>query len=194
VLRDLKANPWAIIRAHHATYINARTGRPRWQDYVVFDLSPLLVAFGCVKLHLKLSLGASTGLLTASALLGALLFGVMLQISDRALSWADNPPEPGPDTTEHVGFLRELAANAGYASLVCIVAAGAYVVAATTSHLKLEVATAVGLALGWHLVLVLMMVMKRVFALTESRLIRVEAGVDRNVVPHRRRARNSNPR
>lgn len=188
---DLKASPWSIIRAHQRTYVSARSGRPRWQDYAVFDASPILVALICVRLHLKLSVGASAGLLSASALLSALLFGVMLQISDRALSLADDPPEPGRDTTEHVLFLKELAANAGYAALVCIAAAGAYIVASTTSHLKLEIATAIGLALGWHLVLVLVMVMKRVFALTESRLNRVQTGADRNVLPHRKRAGKS---
>jgi hypothetical protein len=191
---SFKANPWFIIRAHHRTYVDAATNRPRWQDYVAFDLSPLIVAGASIALHLKLSVGASAGLLSASALLSALLFGVMLQVAERAMDWADDPPEPGVETAEHVRFLRELGANAGYAALTCIVAAGAFVVAATTAHRKLEIATAVGLALGWHLALVLMMVIKRVFALTENRLNRVQTGAGRTVVPHRRQAPGSRPR
>src|SRR5690349_7455092 len=98
---NLKANPWSIISAQHRTYVDAATDRARWQDYLLFDGSPLVVAALSIAFHLKLSVGASAGLLSASALLSALLFGVMLQVAERAMDWADDPPEPGRETTEH---------------------------------------------------------------------------------------------
>jgi hypothetical protein len=172
----MKANPLSLVRAHWATYVDARTGRVRWQDHAIFEGIPVLVIVGCGAASVHLSTITATGLLTASGLLSALLFGVMLQISARAMDWADTSPEPSKETSEHANYLRELAANAAYASLVCIVAAIIFVVAATASKQVLEVASAIGLALGAHLVLVLMMVMKRVFALTDERLIRARTG------------------
>lgn len=182
-----KINPWNIIRAQHETYVDVNSGRGRVRDYILFDGLPILVFAFCLWRDVRLSAGASNALLTASGLLAALLFGVMLQISDRAMGWADSSPEPSKATTDHARFLRELAANSGYASLVCIAAAIAYVIASTTGHAKLEVASAFGLALGSHVALVLLMVMKRVFALTEERLTRARTGADRTVVPHKRR-------
>ena len=173
---DLKISPWRLIRAQHETYVSARNNKARLRDYLLFDGTPLAVGGLCAWRSVKLSSAASGALLTASLLLSALLFGVMLQITQRAVDWAHDPPAQGKETTEHALFLRELAANAGYASLVCVAASIAFVVATTTGHIKLVIASAVGLALGEHLILVLLMVMKRVFALTEERLNRVRTG------------------
>jgi hypothetical protein len=182
-----KASPWPLLRAQHSTYVDARTGRGRPLDYLVFYGLPAGVAGVSIWRHVHLSPAASAALLATLGLLAGLLFGVMLQISDRAMSWTDNPPERGEETTQHVTFLRELAANSGYASLVCLAAAAAFAVATTTAHLKLEIASAVGLALGTHLVLVLLMVMKRVYLLTLGRLDQVQTmgpKAGENVVPH----------
>jgi hypothetical protein len=84
------------------------------------------------------------------------------------MTWADRTFT----TSEHAIFLREIAANAGYASLVSLVTAVGYVLVDVANGLVLRVASAIALALGVHLVLVLFMVMKRVFALTENRLNR----------------------
>jgi hypothetical protein len=175
---SLKASPWPLISAHYSTYTDARTGAPRWQDHGVFEVIPLLVLIGCIVREVELGTIASAGLLTASSLLSALLFGVMLQVSERAMDWADSHPTPSKATTDHARYLKELAANAGYASLVCIAAAIVYVVAATTSGWTLRIASALGLAIGVHLTLVLLMVMKRVFALTQERLNRAQTGAD----------------
>jgi hypothetical protein len=133
----------------------------------------------CIWQDVHLGATTATALLTATSLLSALLFGVMLQISGRAMDWADSKPEPGKSTSDHAQYLEELAANAGYASLVCIVDAIVFVVAATASKRLLEAASGIGLALGAHLVLVLLMVMKRVFALTQERLIKARTGAER---------------
>ncbi len=202
MLGSAKISPWRIVRAQHGTYVNARTGRPHWPDYAVFYGMPLLTVAICLWRDVELSVAAATALLTASGLLGALLFGVMLQVSDRAMSWVDQGPTKSKQTSDHAAFLNELAANAGYASLICIASAAAYVMAVTSAPdtakeeggVLLGAASAIGLGLGVHLILILLMVMKRVFALTEQRLTQARTGPDQNVVPYERKARSSSRR
>lgn len=187
---DFKADPRNIIRAHRKTYVDVRTGRQRWQDRLTFDGLPV-VAFGlCVAFDVRLDSGASAGLLTVTGLLALFLFGVVVQLSARAMDLADEQPEPGPATSQHAIYLEELAANAAYASLVCIFAAVVFVVVSISSHSNwvLRLSSGLGLAIGVHLVLVLMMVMKRVFALTQERLWRARTGADLPSDPGRRRA------
>ena len=78
-------------------------------------------------------------------------------------------------TTSHAIYLEELAAIAGYASVVCITAAVTFVIADVGSGWVLR-----GSHLPWGPcslgILVLMMVMKRVFALTQDRLNRAWTG------------------
>jgi hypothetical protein len=179
-LSNMKADPRGIIRAHRRTYIDARTGKRHLQDYLVLEELPIAVGIGCAIADVKLAVAASVGLLTVSGLLSAFLFGVMLQISERALDWSDSSPTPGPETSAHATYLAELAANSGYASLVSIVAAGVFVVSSFSSGWWLRISSAVGLALAVHLALVLFMVMKRVFALTQQRLNRARTGADRD--------------
>ena len=178
-LRDIKANPSSIVRAHLRTYRDARSGKILLRDHLLFEGLPVLVGIGVtLGLRAQLSVPASAGLLTVTGLLAALLFGVMLQISDRAMTWADNPPPQGPETTDYSIFLRDIAANSGYASLVCICAAAAFVAASIFHGGALIAFSGIGIMLVLHLVLVVLMVMKRVYALTRSRLNRVMTGAD----------------
>ena len=182
---NMKANPRAIIRAHRRTYIDVRTGHRRWQDHAFIEIVPVLLGIGCFVAKVKLPVAASVGLLTVSGLLSAFLFGVMLQVSERAMDWADSSPTPGADTSSHATYLSELAANSGYASLVCIMTSAIFVVASASSGWLLRISTAVGLALALHMALVLLMVMKRVYALTTERLNRARTGADRRETPRR---------
>jgi hypothetical protein len=174
--RNLKINPWPVIRAQHETYVDSRTGRPRVIDYALFDGVPLVIFVVCVWQAITLTPAAAGALLAVSGLLSALLFGVMLQILARAMDWVDAAPTPGRETTEHAYFMRDVAANAAYAAVVCVASAIAYVVATSSGGRTLELASALGIASGTHLVLVLLMVIRRVFALTENRLLEVRTG------------------
>lgn len=185
----MKPDPRGIIRAHRRTYVDARTGNRRWQDYAILEVLPIAVLVGCVIGNVRVATAASVGLLTVAGLLSAFLFGVMLQISERALDWSDSSPMPGPETSAHATYLSELAANSGYASLVSLVslvAAGVFVVSSVGSGWVLRISSAIGLALAVHLALILFMVMKRVFALTQQRLNRARTGADRKDSSHRR--------
>jgi hypothetical protein len=172
----LKADVTPLVRAHYKTYVHAATGRHRGYDHLQFEGLPIALGVGCGVAGVELPAGASAGLLTVAGLLSAFLFGVTLQASQRALDWADSSPTPGPAASWHAQFMMQLAANSGYASLVSILASAMFVVASVVSKTSLVVFTAIGLALALHLALVLFMVMRRVFALTQERLIQAETG------------------
>lgn len=176
---DFKADPREIIRANWRTYHDARTGRASLRDRLAFGGLPIAVFAGCLGLRVQMPSAAAVGLLTVAGLLGTLLFGVLVELATRAMDMTDDPPERGLATSRDAIFITELAANTAYASLVCILAAMVFVVASIGAHWVLRVSSALGLALGVHLVLVLMMVMKRVFALIENRLTRARTGADR---------------
>lgn len=173
-----KANPWNLVRAQRRTYVDAVSGKRRWRDILLLEGVPILASAGSLLVGVKLGSAVCVGLLTVAGLLSALFFGVMLQVSDRAIAWSDAVPEPSPATSSHATYLEELAANAGYASLVSITTALVYVVASVSAGKLLLWSSAIGIGLGIHLVLILFMVMKRVFALTQERLIRARTGAD----------------
>ena len=186
---NMKSDPSGVISAHRRTYIDVRTGTRRIQDVLVLEVIPVLIGVASFLLKVKLPTGASVGLLTVAGILSAFLFGVMLQVSERAMDWADSAPVPGPDTSAHATYLQELAANSGYASLICIITSAVFVVASVSSNLALRISTAIGLALALHMALILLMVMKRVYALTVERLNRARSGADRDrSSPPRRQA------
>jgi hypothetical protein len=187
----MKSSPRQIIKAHYETYVDASTEKVRWQDHATFEGVPVLVFGLCLSLGVELSGGASTALLTVSGLLSAFLFGVMLQVSQRAMEWAAEGPTPSHDTSAHAIFLREIAANAGYAALVSIVTAMVFVVANVTTKTPLLISSAIGLALGVHMVMVLLMVMNRVFAVTENRLTRARTGSSKGNVTQIERRRSA---
>jgi hypothetical protein len=166
---DSKIDVGVIVKAQRATYVDDE-GNRRLADRALLEWTPIGVAVACLIFGVELPQLAAGGLLTVSFLLSALFFGLMLQISDRAMSWADSTPQPSKDTSRHAELLLELAAHAGYAALVSILAAIAYVVASVGSGPVLVGSSAVGIALGVHLVLVLLMVLKRVFLITKGQL------------------------
>jgi predicted phage tail protein len=96
----------------------------------------------------------------------------MLQMADRALSWVDENPTAGPETSRHAIFLGEIAASAGYASLVSLVSAAAFVACSVSHGIALQILTAIALGLAVHLALIMSMVMTRVYQLIAGRLTR----------------------
>jgi hypothetical protein len=167
----VKANPARLVVAHYRSYVDQGTGRQLWQDHAVFEGLPILLFIGCVLAGVKIPAPASVGVLTVAGLLSAFLFGVVLQISQRAMDWADQAPERSGEISELAGFLGQISANAGYASLVSILTAAVFVVASVVSHWPLVLFTAIGLALALHMALMMFLVLSRLFALTQNRLL-----------------------
>lgn len=183
----MKADPRELVRAHYGTLVDNRTGRARPLDHVVFEGLPVAIGLACFLLEVDLPPVVSAGLVTVSGLLSAFFFQALLQISQRALEWAHEAPEPGPDTSREAKFLDQNAANAGYASLVCVLTAAIFVVASVAKGTWLTLFSAIGLALASHLVLVLLLVLVRVFALTDERLKDTRTGHAAEVAQFRKR-------
>ena len=178
----MKASVLPIVRTHYGSLVDARTHRVRLPDHVLFEGVPIAVLAACWATGVTVPADASVGLLTVAGLLSAFLFGVMLQVAERALDWSDNPATPGPDTSRHARLLRELAANAGYASLVSIATAVAFVLVSVSPHTAPALLSAIALSLASHLLLVLLMVISRVFRITDERLTSTRTGA--SVTPH----------
>jgi hypothetical protein len=174
-----KASLRAIVRAHRKTYVSGRTGRPRRRDHLTFEIVPLVVAAACGWVRLKLPTAASGGLIAVAAFLSVFLFTVVVALWSRAGDLADKAPKPSAEVTRQSRDLEDLAANSAYASMICILAAGVFVVAAVSNRWVLIASSAAGLGLGAHLFLVLFMVMKRVFIQTQASLLRASTGADR---------------
>jgi hypothetical protein len=153
---DFKADPREIIRVHRQTLVTADTGRPRPLDWLAYTAAPIavIVIVMCLVFHVKLSTGASAGPLTVSGLLGILLSGIVVQLSAAAIDLAASGPEPSSATTGRANFLEQLAANASYASLICILAAIIFVVVSIGSRWILRISSPIGGSLsrpGWCL-------------------------------------------
>lgn len=173
----MKANPTALIRAHYATLVDARTGRARPLDHLLFEGLPLVAFAGALVARVELPTAVSAGLLTVAGLLSAFFFQTMLSIAQRSMEWADEEPDPGPDISRRATFLAQIAANAGYAALVSLATSVAFVGASVvTGTVALRFLSSLGISLGVHLVLVLLMVVVRVFAITTERLTDTRTG------------------
>jgi hypothetical protein len=173
---DMKANPTVIIAAHYRSFVDDATGEWRWRDFGAFVGLPAVAAGLSIWRGVELPKEAGVGLLTLSGLLGAFLFGALTTVSERSMNWADSEPPRGKSTSEQARYLEQLAANAAYASLVCITAAAVFLVVSVSSGVVREISSAAGIALGLHMVLVLLMVMKRVFVFTQARLNEARVG------------------
>jgi hypothetical protein len=176
---DAKADPRPIVVGHYRSLSDQNTGKQRWQDHVWLEGLPAFVAGVVYVEAVKLPVAASTGLLTVTGILGAFLFGAMLNVAERAASWAEKAPGPSQSTSALATYLSELAGNAGYAALVSIVTATGLVVAAVTCGTILRVSSAICLGLAGHLLLTLFMIMKRIYVLTEQRLVDAQTGMGR---------------
>jgi hypothetical protein len=183
---DVKADPSPILKAHWQSLRHANTGRPYWPDYALFfGPSAAVLALALIQ-DFNLTDAAGAALLTISGLLSAFLFGATLQIYEHAYTLEHAGREPGEALSTQATNILELAANAAYAALVCILAAVAFAVTSLTGGEMSEVATAVGLALTMHYALILVMVMRRLFLRTQVSLERARTGAD---VPRERRRR-----
>lgn len=175
----MKADPRLIVKAHRATYVDAQTKRISPVDVIWLEGLPVVVGLACLWRDVVLPEEVAVGLLTVAGLLSALFFGVMNQVADRAMQFADSAPEPNEETTHHAESLRQLSANSGYASIVCIATCLANTAAAFTGGWLGRMSSAVAIGLGVHLVLVLFMILRRVYALTNERVVRASTGADR---------------
>lgn len=181
----MKTNLGQLIRAHYDTLVAYPSGKRSNEDYALFWGAPAVVLLLCVALGATLPEGASMALLTTAGVLAAFFFGVMLQLAQRAMDWADRRPATGADTTWQAQFLQQIAANAGYAGLISLLVATVFVgVLMATAPWLLIGLSSLGLALAIHLALLVAMVLTRIYGLTTDRLLDAETGATGATITH----------
>lgn len=168
--KDSKINPAPIIEGFRKTLVFT-DGRISLRDRIQQYVMPLSVGLISALLQLELSTNIGIAILTLSGLFSAFLFQLTIQVLERAASWNDTRPLPGPETSRHANLLAELSANAAYAALISAATAVAALLASITSSGGPEqIAVVLTLILLSHLGTTLLLVVRRVFLLTVERL------------------------
>lgn len=174
-----KVNPRPIVVAHLATLVDATTEKVRFTDYVVLYALPIGVAAVAAwrVSDLKIGEGLAAALLAVAGLFGAFLFQLSIQLMNQAATWADTQPTPSSTTSRYANLMGGLAANTAYACLVSIISAAVLIAAAVSVDGVGETAiVAVAIGLLVHLGLTLLMILRRVFLLSQMRLLAARTG------------------
>lgn len=164
-----KLNPTTIIKAHHSTLADPRTGQRNRRDLYEVWLPALAIGALTVVRVKDFPDAAATGLFGGLALLAAFMFSLCVQMLERADELAVSA-DPGPGTTRRARRSRYLAANGAYASLVAALASAVLVGELFIDGPVGRLLGGVGVALAAHFFLVLLMVVTRVFVFTADRL------------------------
>jgi hypothetical protein len=185
-----------IIRSHYRTFYDnslRAEGRSRIVIREVVGILLLPAAIGTVVLFTHLTITDPGSLLAGIAIFGGLLFALLILLLEQAAGAAFHTEEQGyvsDRVRERAVWLREISANVAYAVLVSLAAtillvAGLFVhlppgtkTAAMPFHLITGLAVAVTVVLT-HLLLTVLMVMKRAFALLGRELNRATVKPDR---------------
>jgi hypothetical protein len=174
-----------IIRAHYRTLYDNRHGRLSRVDLLLFFVLPLIVAVTATVAGARL--GAAGSLLGAVSILGGFLFALLvlvLQMSADAAARTEEENGPSPRILRRVKVLREVSANVAYSVLASILTTislvvGDLVLVPSTSPRLEDLGqnsqqpawiSAVSIFLLSHLALTLLMVLRRVFSVTQREL------------------------
>jgi hypothetical protein len=150
-----------ILKDHFSTMISYGTGKRSLADYILFFLAPAALTGFIVWSCVILSDTAVNVLITAVSILAGLLFNVLVLIHTLADRFA--PPTGKEDGRR---FLREIYSNIAYAILICLLSLLPLVVLVVFQQATVrELANAVAIFLMLHLMLTLVMILKRLHAL-----------------------------
>jgi len=158
-MNNVKLLPTSLIANHFRTYRDASSGKRLLSDHLVFEGIPIAVLVVALVAHTEIPANESSALLLVSAVMFALMLTVLAQLSHRIKSLIDTRERTQAYADEKL-FLGEVVANVGYTSLVALMSSVLFTVAASVGG----VATALSLAMGVYLVLLLLMVLKRTLA------------------------------
>lgn len=154
--------PGRIVRDHFRGFSGA--------EWIAFTLIPAAVGLAVGIFGTPPATDVHSALISVSGIVGAFLFGAFLQVAQRAVDWSDHAPGAGAMTSQMAEFLQTLAANAGYASLACIGTGAVFVVAALTDGLVQTLFTAFGAGLLTHVLMTLLLVARRIYAVVLASL------------------------
>ena len=124
-----------------------------------------------------INVNTAAALLTVGGIFAAFTFQLALGIHTQALAYASERPEPGERTSKRSEALRMLAANAGYASLVSMLASIAALGAGIVERgVPESIAVGATITVFVHLSIVLLLVLRRVFLDTQNTLTQISTG------------------
>lgn len=173
-----KVNVLGVIGDHFATLRSERTGRTSPTDVFLFYIVP--IGLGLVSWRTHITLRSAEALLAVYGVLSALL----LQLMVRTVEWAQGRNEPPEYILDRVAearrerrvrLLAEVHENIAYAFFVALIATA---VAAGIETLRdsaqpvSDAWTAVLVGIGAHLVLTLLMVLRRIYILGKDAIPR----------------------
>ena len=168
-----KCNPLPIISRHQQTFVGT-DGKFQIRDILQQYGVPAVAGVVMFILDANISSTSAAALMTLTGIFAAFCFQLSVQILTRAAMWAEGDTSAGPATSKLATLLEELSANALYTALVAASASIMIFASGNISYGWLErVITAVATILIAHLAMTLLMVITRVFLLTQARLIEV---------------------
>lgn len=150
-----------IVRDHFKTLTNYSTGRRAWLDFALFLVIPALIAFVAVASGLTLGDTALTVLITAIAVLGGLLFNLLVLV--HTVAYRFKSPTGDKDGMK---FVSEIYSNVSYCILVSLLSLVPLTLLPIVSGNLVRVTlSGFGFFLSLHLLLSLLMLLKRLHAL-----------------------------
>jgi len=159
-MAGMKTSVGDVVKEHYATFYDARTKKPRWQDYVLPVVVPVLAGALSAALGWRMS---SAGTLTNGlAILTGLLFALVVFVFQLRLDVTRDPRHEGQVSLRR--RVDELFHNVLYAILAGLTATMASVIADAATPKDLPVDrwwTAALVILGGHLVVTILMCLKR---------------------------------
>ena len=165
-----------IVKSHYQT-LRDETGKIPRSDFAQHFIIPLSSGSIIGAIGAEISMPTSIALLTLAGIFAAFFFQLGVQLLERAASWADEGPDPGPNTSRYAMLLEELSANSTYASLIAALSAILTLIAGIISGGWYgQTAAALAVMILAHLAVTLLYVISRVFLLTRARLIAVRTG------------------
>lgn len=180
----------SVVRGHYGTLTNARTGRASPGDYVVMIGLP--VALASFVFLLKVEFHGAIVLASAVSVFAALLFGLLGSVLNMILGAAREAREQGKgtDATRRQAFIVEqFGANVAYAVLIAITAAvvvAAIAVATPPNEDGVQVvsppAAAAVTGVIAHLILTLLMLLKRTVRILRAQVAVARTGRDPEVI------------
>ena len=165
-----KISPIKIIYTHYNSYINCNTKKIRWQDHMIFSCMPILSIILCFILQVKMQPVVISNFIIFTVMISAISFILMLYIANVAIDFLKTMPKKGVKTSSYAIYLEELSANAGYTFIMSLLTIFCFIMASTNTNIILNIFSAFSIGLFIHIILILFMMIKRIFAFTVQHL------------------------
>jgi hypothetical protein len=150
-----------IVGDHYKSFRSYRTGKQQKRDYATFLGGPVVIALLSAYFNVLLNSTAIGVLITAVAILGGLLFNLLILIHT-----LKNSGKEYVSKGDTVRFFGEIYANISYSILIALFTLLPLAILVVVNNERLTLAiNAIAIFLCLHLLLTLFMVLKRIHSL-----------------------------